>query len=589
MTYDAVTLRTVAEDLRCDIVPGRISQLRQVDTHTFVIDITTESRRAHLLVSTHPRFYRTHLLSQECPRREDATPFASQLREVLRHAVITSVHQLNGDRVLLVGLSRKNSLLRSDLRLIIELTGRMSNIIVTRSDDNVIIVCWKHVDANMCRYRRITPGQRYTPPPPPTGLDPGQADPREFEAAIRQCEGESLSRCLARSVLDFGHILAAEAIFLAGVHHDAAVSSLSSEQIEALREAVLSLLDRVRRGGMTPTVYLRESGFPLAAYPMELQQFGPTPRRQFRALSEALEYYYAAIIEASREAALRHDVGTAIRRKEEYWKRTEKRIAEELDRARRSEEYKRAGELIVANMGALRRGLVRADVIDYYDPDQATVTLKLDPKLSPEENARSYFRKAQKAKKAMSVAEKRLRQVNERLHRLAEFSKERDEASDEEALVALREKMKDAGVLGREGPRAKRPTTERGRFRRFVTSSGWTVLVGRNSRENDALTFGVAGPDDVWFHARGVAGSHVVLLRRGRKEIPDKGTVEEVAALAAFFSKGRRAALVPVSYTERRYVRRPRKGHPGTAIVDREKTVMVEPKRIQHPSSFEEK
>lgn len=589
MSYDAITLRTLVEELKGEIVPGRVSQILQADSHTLIFGITARSKGVHLLVSTHPQFFRAHLVSQKHPSRHQLAPFTEQLREILRHAVITSVSQVNWDRVLAVKLSKKGSLLHSDLKLILELTGRMSNIIVTHTEDDLVLTCWRDVDATMCRYRHILPGQRYKPPPPPAGLDPQKADFGQFEAAMRRFQSEPLSKGLIKSVQALGHTLAAEAVYLAGVQFDTLISSLDTGQMKRLWEAVLSLIERVQEGRVNPTVYIGEGELPFAFSPLELKQFGPIPAKQFRSISGALEYYYASTVEKSEEERLRQHILAAIQKKGKYWKRTQERIGEELRKARGYDEYRRTGQLIVANMGVLKRGVDRADVVDYYHPDRPHITIELDPKLSPEENAKAYFRKAHKARNAISMAKNRLHQVDQQMGLLRRLTEEFEKAGDRGALLSLKERMVDAGVLPGEKPTVKRKTAKGTRFRRFVTSSGWTVLVGRNNRENDQLTFGVAAPEDVWFHARGAAGSHVVLRRQGRKAVPDKGTLQEAAGLAAYFSRARGARLVAVSFTERRYVRRPRGAKAGTVLMDREKSLMVEPKLLPRTPSAGEK
>ena len=205
------------------------------------------------------------------------------------------------------------------------------------------------------------------------------------------------------------------------------------------------------------------------------------------------------------------------------------------------------------------------------------MTIDLDRYLSPSENAARFLKKARKLEKRRSVLPKRLRLARGREQLLQNLMSELQSTTTDDLLPeGIRKWMTECELSTPQ----KKSERDNPRPRRYKTTSGWTVWVGRNQSENDLLTHRKAAQEDLWFHASGYSGSHVVLRREGRKDEPSVRTVEEVAAVAAYWSKGRSAKKVPVVYTQIKYVSKPRGGAPGLAALKREKTVIVSPKLL---------
>jgi predicted ribosome quality control (RQC) complex YloA/Tae2 family protein len=307
-----------------------------------------------------------------------------------------------------------------------------------------------------------------------------------------------------------------------------------------------------------------EEGEPYALYPIELPL--EASHRRAKDFAEALR-------ERSREAAmpgyvayLRHKASSRVRKETKRFERLSSNLAEDLADAGRSDEYRHWADLLVTHRHLLKAGMKSAVLRDFSgDRD---VTVPLDPRRSIEANVRSYFMKAKKGEKGGLIIRNRKRTVERTI-------------ADREALIARINKMTEPGellaMLPREGvtraPRREPEAPER--FRRFQIDERHTVYVGRSDEENDVLTHRFASPSDLWFHAQGVSGSHVV-LKGAHRSTP--GTIIETAAsIAAYFSKARHSKTVPVIYTEKRHVRKPRKAKAGTAVCTHEKTLFVSP------------
>jgi hypothetical protein len=249
--------------------------------------------------------------------------------------------------------------------------------------------------------------------------------------------------------------------------------------------------------------------------------------------------------------------------------RAMEKVRAEIEDAKRAEEYRHKGQLLLTRQSSVARGSAEVTITDY--DGQTPVVIRLDPCVGVQQNAEVFFRRARKAERRGVRAPRRLKQLE------AEAEKLREVASEIPGAGHDRLDEMETEIPGRSREAQRRPETSRPRFRTYVVSGGWEVLVGKSGRDNDALTHKLAKPDDLWFHARQVAGSHVVLRRSGSKAEPDRRAILEAAAIAAYHSKAGKSSKVSVCYTEKRHVRRARGGRPGQAVVSREKVVMVRP------------
>ena len=309
------------------------------------------------------------------------------------------------------------------------------------------------------------------------------------------------------------------------------------------------------------------------------------PREQvvvYDTMSEAIERYYTARLEVER-LKLR-DAGVRRSLNEEC-KRLEKLVNNLLQDAAVSDqedEFRKCGELLTANLAGVKFGQSEVVVKDLYQPDQGTVAIALNPTISPSENAERYFKRARKARDGREVIEQRLLKTEERSEKVREVRASIPGDPDQDVMEKAYYACIRLGLIKPDKNTGKHRNSKKKKRveihpRRFVTKDGSLVLVGRNNRENEMLTK-TASPDDIWLHARDISGSHVILKRGNKKEMPSRWTCYEAARVAAYFSKGRGSATVPVDYTERRYVRKMKDAGPGKVIFTHEKTLFVEPK-----------
>ena len=293
--------------------------------------------------------------------------------------------------------------------------------------------------------------------------------------------------------------------------------------------------------------------------------------REFDSLNAAACFMFTELWPELDLARRRYALERIIERRLRRTRRAMEKVQVEIDDSENAAQYRYMGQLLLARQAGMRRGKSSVTIMDY---DGSTpVVIELDPRLGPQQNAESLFRRARKADRRSERAPVRLGELEEKATQLQKVSESLGGASaDELAVLEERFLPTQPVVSDRKAPK------ERVRFRTYRISGGWEVLVGKSNRDNDLLTHKMARPDDLWFHARQAAGSHVVLRKSGQKAEPDKQAILEAAAIAAFHSKAGKSSKVSVCYTEKRHVRKVRGGKPGLAVVAREKVVMVRPK-----------
>jgi predicted ribosome quality control (RQC) complex YloA/Tae2 family protein len=291
--------------------------------------------------------------------------------------------------------------------------------------------------------------------------------------------------------------------------------------------------------------------------------------RNFETWNDAASYAFREFFPVLELERRRANVEKAVRRELARKLRAVDKVSAEMADAGRADEYRRKAQLLLTRQGEIRKGVTPVRVLDY--DGASVVEIEVDPMLSPTRNAEILFRRARKADRRAERVPKRLAELE---HVVSELRQTLDEiaAAPSARVTELEAQFHPPPPAG-----ARRRDDTRARFRTYAVSGGWEVLVGKSNRDNDTLTHRIARQDDLWFHVRQAAGSHVVLRRAGRKAEPDMDAIREAASIAAYYSKARKSSNVAVCYTERRHVRKPRGAKPGLAVVSREKVVFVDP------------
>jgi predicted ribosome quality control (RQC) complex YloA/Tae2 family protein len=539
----------------------------QPDAHTVALRVRAGRAARAIVCSIHPRRARCLLVAMP-PGGTADHPFLLQLRARLQGARLRDARVEPFERVLVLQFET----LEGEIDLIMEVMGRHSNLLLVEGDR--ILGLFKTVTASMSRTRPLTAGSRYSQPPRgrPT---PAQATVETLAEWL--AEGASIAKTLVRRLLGISPPVATHVALTAGLDPEGPVPPGAAGR---LLEALAQLVELVDTRAFGPVWYADAAGRAVAYAAIPLLTYRALTAHPGGSMSEAAERVIEA---AARGDAVEEPRRSVLARIDELTRRAQRaegEVSASIEDAAKGPRWRRWGELLLAYASTVPAG---ADQVTVPDFDGTPVTIPLDPKRGPIASAQAYFRRHGKAAAAGRVLPARLVRLREERAYLAQMRLFATQAASAEEVRAVGAEMSGAG----EG-RSRPPAPARGRggkrlspepapaVRTFTTTDGLRILVGRNSRGNDHLTFDLAVPDDLWLHARGMAGAHVIL--KTDRLPPPPEAVAAAAEVAAYFSEGRAAAKVPVDVTARRHVRKPKGARPGIVTYREERTVVAEPR-----------
>ncbi len=568
MIYDALTMAACAAEMAQVLTGMIVHQVRQ--PHDLEVELVCRSggREGRALFSADARFARAHLTAIRRPVPRTPPAFCQLLRKHLEGRRVKSVRQEGKDRILKVAFFGTDSEART---LVCEVMGRHSNIILL-SADGIILGAAKLIGPRQSRVRQILPGRPYQPPPA-AGVDLTGLDEQEFaclwaaEFGQTSPEPDRLRAWLVREFSGVSPVLAAEAVHRASYPEPAAVYA-----------ELRSLLDLFPSGPFSPVI-LREPDSRLEeVYPVRLSHRTTAVSHPRPRISEPLEHAVLEEMEARGLEEERARTLSAIRRSAARLTEEIAELEQVMMRSEEPETLRRTAENLAASFHLIQPGASSVDVPDYFDPSTRPVRIELRPELSPSENLQRWFRQARRAADRIQHAAGRLPALRRDLATLDEAARQVEQAASVAEIRERRAALENARLLqpGQSGTATepKERPFEGHRIRSVISEDGLEILYGETAEANDYLTQKVARPHDVWLHARSVTGAHVV-IRTGRGRAAPPATLRQAAEIAARNSAARHSSYIPVDWTLRKYVRKPKGSPPGLATYTHEKTIHI--------------
>lgn len=473
------------------------------------------------------------------------------------NATVSAVEQVGIDRLIRISLTGE-----SERTMLIEAMGPNANIWLLGSDQKII---------GTLRKRDRTVGDQYQPRVPLDGLNPFELvaeSAKPFTDENPSPSAYDLFNWLHKSVLGFNRTIAREVMVRAGVDLDSD-TLLKEGRIASVIESAREL---TRRFSSYDTGYLYEIKNSPEVYPFKLSSSDGQPEK-FKTLSLAVLAMSSMRQAANAEDDEQKQVLTSVTRAIKKLANRIPKIEQDIEQAANYDQYRKFGELLQIRLPSIKKGQTSVTVDDIYTDPAVSVEIKLDPALTPHANAERYFKKARKGEEGLHLLERRLEISREELKVLEMIRGELEENFDS-ACERFRSEL--ASLKPTVSSRTGEPT-ERLPYREHTLSTGLRIFIGRQGADNDRTTFEFTKPYELWFHTQQCAGSHVAIKFPNKSFVPTQAEIEETAAIAAWHSKAKHDSMVPVIYTERKYVRKPRKAKPGLVTVEREKSVMVVP------------
>ena len=562
MPLDAICLEALARELRPALEGAKIDKVQQPERDMLLLSLRGAQGNQRLLIAAGTGNARVHLTRASFENPAEPPMFCMLLRKHLLGARILSLIQPERERMLILELDSRDELGDpARKRLVVEMIGRSSNVILVGPDGR-ILDCMRRVDFAGDALRRLLPGMLYRLPPrqdKAAFLDTPSAERRAMaEAADRTVPAD---KWLLDRFAGLSPLLCRELSFRCGGDYE-----LLPLQMDALEETV-------RAGDFSPTLLLRD-GKPLDFSFLPIRQYGEAVQTETAAsFSELLDAFHTRRDKAEQQRRRGHELTRTVKTARDRLARKLAGQREELKRTEGREEIRKQAELITANLYRLKKGARSLVCEDYYTEGGPELTIPLDPLKTPQQNAAALYKEYNKLKAAEQHLTVLIAEGERQLDYLESVLDELGRAESEKDLADLRRELGETGWL--RAQRTGRPERAKAQAPlRFLSDEGFEILVGRSNLQNDELTIRLARRTDYWLHTQKLHGSHVIVRCDGLE--PPETTLRQAASLAAYYSQGRGAGKVPVDCTMVRFVRKPAGALPGKVLYTDYRTLFAE-------------
>ena len=572
MAFDGITIANMVKEFQDTIVGGRINKIAQPEADELLITIKNNKIQYRLLISASASLPLIYFTDKNKISPLTAPNFCMLLRKHIGSGKILSVTQPDMERAIEFQIEHLNEL--GDLcykTLVVEIMGKHSNIIFL-NEERMILDSIKHISGNVSSVREVLPGRDYFLPKTQEKYNPLTITEEEFFSFV--CEKTTtLAKALYTSLTGISPCIAEEICFRASLDGSQPAKSLDAPAKEHLFHTFARVMEDVKEGNFQPNIVYNEKEEPVEYAALPLTKYGDAPVKNFSSMSQVLEQYYAQKDQITRirqkSSDLRRIVQTALERNRKKLDLQSKQMKD----TQKMDKYKVYGELINTYGYNLEEGCKSFKALNYYTNEE--ITIPLDPTMSPQENAKKYFDRYNKLKRTAQALEEQLKDTQEEIQHLESISTALDIALQENDLSQIKDELIEYGYIKKHSSGNKKKAMAKSKPLHYISSDGYHIYVGKNNYQNDALTFKFATGNDWWFHAKKMAGSHVI-VKSNNEELPDR-TFEEAGRLAAYYSSGRTAPKVEIDYIQKKHVKKPNGAKPGFVVYYTNYSLMIEP------------
>lgn len=570
MALDGLFLNRILTEIQADLIDAKINRVHQPQDTVVTLKLKSRKRgNCVLLLTAHPQNARMHFTESSYDNPKTPPLFAMVLRKHIEGGRITEVSQIGLDRVVDITIEARNEI--GDIEekhVVIEIMGKHSNIILC-DQNRVILAAVKQYGSAVSRYRQVLPHEPYMLPPPTHKLNPFLMTQEEFEAALLTKELHlPLTKAVLQTVEGVSPQTAAELVYASNLSASFLLEQAGAYELRCVFQQIQQLLT----AETVPTILYNEEKTLDFYYRPLLHYQGLS--REAADLSVLLDNYFGAKERENafqtRKAALKKIIG-------QHQAKTAAKVEkqkEELCHAVDGEKYRLYGELLSANLYQVANYVEEVVLENFYDGNRTT-KVPLRKELTAADNASRYFKRYHKAKTARNAIREHLAENENELAYLESLYYQCESAQNDDDLAETRSEVIHSGYL-----KAKKQTKGEKRDAPLppleTTYMGYTILIGRNNKQNDRLTLKTAQKDDLWLHTKNIPGSHVIIRKKDGEEIPEP-VILRAAQYAAFHSKAKESPKVPVDYTEVKQVKKPNGARPGMVIYFEQNTIMAEP------------
>lgn len=555
MAFDGIITYGISKELNQLLKGGKIEKIYQPDKSTIILKLHNKSTKFNLLISSENNSSGIYISNENFENPYNPPAFCMLLRKNLQGGFINKIEQFDSDRIIEITVQCKNEMaFPVYLKLIVEIMGRHSNIVLVNMESQKIIDSIKRISIDTNRYRQLIPGLLYKYPPMQNKIPFKNFD--EIKNIKFFTENDIMKN-------------------ISGISPAIARELLNTDDVSARLSKICRDIENL---SFKPVVYLDDQKNAVEFHLTELTEYDNGNVLKFDNLSEAIEFYFLnkknANLKNQRKLPLLKIANSSL----EKLLLKKKRLLEDIAIAQDNDKFRIYGEILTVNISNIKAGSRRVELNNFYTNRNITIPLK--EALSPAMNAQYYFKKYSKSKRTVKEKNLILEDLYLEIKYMESVITNIINNDNEKDLLMIREELVETGYIRERKVNKFKKKAASYTPLKYLINGEFTVYVGRNNKENDYLTMKFSGKKDLWFHTKDIPGSHVILKMPVDKNIEDlsKELLLNVAGIAAFHSKGRQSENVPVDYVPVRYVKKPAGAKPGMVIFTHNRTLFATPK-----------
>ncbi len=588
MALDSITLYHLVQELSPTLTGTRIDKIQQPEKEEVHILLRSTGRNLRLLLNASSTTARIHLTAQT--KKNPASPpmFCMILRKHLESGKITEIQQIGLERIIRITIQNYNE--RGDLQdyhLCLEIMGKHSNLILIDPHTNTILDGIRRYSHLLSRHREVLPGRAYIAPPAQAKAEPVSDEEKFMSYLLHHHLDRRVSDSLVELFNGMSPELAREIIARSGLSPDAVLDNCGEIDLSRLFQAYSFFFVHKEKADIEPSLYYqspRAAQPPLAFTFTPYEQYSGLIIEKANSLNDAVNLFYLKKTGHSNTEAKRGSLRKVVNDHYGHLNKKHNIYEDTIAKAQKGLGYQKLGELLTANLYILQPGLKEIMVEDYTNPEYKPLTIPLDPALSGIDNAQRYYKLYNKAKSTIKNTQPLLLAASEEMEYIQSLALSIDQAARNEELNEIHQELIDQGyVAGKHDKKSsgkkkdQREPDDHSLPHVYHSRTGHTIIVGRNNRQNDRMTWREAKPSDLWLHVKKIPGSHVIVPLDPDEEFPDDETLLDAAALAVYFSQARGSSQVPVDYTHVKQIKKPRGAKPGMVVYDQNWSLLITP------------
>ncbi|RKD27844.1 Predicted component of the ribosome quality control (RQC) complex, YloA/Tae2 family, contains fibronectin-binding (FbpA) and DUF814 domains [Caminicella sporogenes DSM 14501] len=580
MPFDGFVINSLIKELKNTLINTRINKIYQSDSDELIIKLKNSTKNNILLISVNSNYPHICLTNEQ--KENPLTPpmFCMLLRKHIQNGKIVDINQVEFERIIIFTIESYDELgNRCFKELIVEIMGKHSNIILVDGNSKKIIDSIKRIPLNISRQRQVLPGLKYINPPSQGKINIFDCNFENFLNKISEFKKtEPVYKVLYKSFQGVSPIVAKEICLRLNINFDEHIENINQNHLKQIWLQFTAIKKDLDSYNIFPNIvseinnkkYIDFSSLDLKIYNEKIFK-----KLFFNSINDTIKHYYyeKAKYEKIRQKSsnLKKLISTKL---DSLYNKLQKQ-KEELLIAKDADKYKLYGELILANLYKISKGMNEIEVENYYDENLSKITIPLDVRLEPNENSQYYFKKYNKFKNALKKISTQIEETKKEIEYLENVLTSIENADDVQIIEDIKDELIQQNIFKRKNKSSKKAKQNISLPNKYLSSDGFIIEAGKNNRQNDYLTLKASSKNDIWFHTKEIPGSHVVIKTNGL-DVP-KSTIIEAAKIAAYHSKARYSSNVPVDYTLIKFVKKPSGAKPGMVIYDNYKTIYVTP------------